>query len=118
MKRRFFILCTVLIFLLSLFLILYFTVTFEITLQVTGNGTLQAEKLRVHPFESVRIRAVPNYESGENVTLQSISVNGKDRTANVRFGTLRLRFIWGNQTVCAEFQTTAEPVRANAAVFV
>ena len=118
MKRRFFILCTVLIFLLSLFLILYFTVTFEITLQVTGNGTLQAEKLRVHPFESVRIRAVPNYESGENVTLQSISVNGKDRTANVRFGTLRLRFIWGNQTVCAEFQTTAEPVRAHAAVFV
>ncbi len=118
MKRRFFILCAAFILIFSLCLILYCTVTFEITLQVTGNGNLQAEKLRVHPFESVRIRAVPNYENGEGSTLQSVSVNGKDMTDKVRFGTLRLRLVWGNQTVCAEFQTTAEPVRANAAVFV
>lgn len=118
MKRRSLILCTALVLILSLFIILYFTITFEITLQATGNGALQAEKLRVHPFESVRIRAVPNYENGESVTLQSLSVNGKDMTDKVRFDTLRLRFVWGNQTVCAQFQTTAEPVRANAAVFV
>ena len=118
MKRRFLILCTALILILSLFIILYFTVTFEITLQVTGNGTLQAEALRVHPFGSVRIRAVPNIENGENTVLQSITVNGKDMTDKVRFGTLHLRFIFGNQTVCAQFQTTDEPVRANAAVFV
>lgn len=118
MKKRFFIVCTALSIVFSLFIILYFTVTFEITLQVTGNGTLQAEKLHVHPFESVRIRAVPNSENGENTVLQSISVNGKDMTERIWFGTLRLRFIWGDKTISAEFQSSDEPIRVNAAVFV
>lgn len=118
MKKRLFILGIAIIFFLFLFILLYFTVTFEITLQAEGNGTLQAETLRVHLLGSVRIRTVPNIEHGENTVLQSITVNGKDMTDKVRFGTLHLRFIFGNQTVCARFQTTDEPVRANAAVFV
>ena len=118
MKKKMLLLCAVLTFILSFLTVLCYAATFEITLQTEGNGALQAEKLRVHPFESVRIRAVPNIENGENTVLQSITVNGKDMTDKVCFGTLRLRFLWGDTTVCAEFQSSNEPVRANAAVFV
>lgn len=117
MKKRILIFGAAGIGLLTLLIILYFAVTFEITLQVTGDGILQAEKLRVHPFGHVRIRAVSNPDN-EYTVLQSISVNGKDMTEKVRFGTLQLRCIWGDQTVHAVFKISDETVRTGAAVFV
>ncbi len=117
MKKRILIFLTAFFGFLLLLTVLYFSVTFEITLQATGDGTLQAEKLCVHPLESVQIRITPGGESGYTV-LRYVTVNGKDRTDEVHFQTLRLRHVWGDQTVCAEFQSGGEFVSANAAVFV
>lgn len=117
MKKRILIFSAAGIGLFTLLTVLYFAVTFEITLQVTGNGTLQAEKLCVHPFEGVRIRAEANTDD-EYTVLRSISVNGKDMTDAVRFDTLFLRCILGNQTVCAIFEPAGETVRTGTAVFV
>lgn len=117
MKKRTLIFGAACIGLLVFLIILYFSITFEITLQAVGNGTLQAETLCVHPFGNVRIRTVPNAD-GEYTVLRSISVNGEDMTDAVRFDTLSLRWIWGNQTVCAVFEPAGETVRTGTAVFV
>ena len=58
---------------------LYACITFEITLQTTGEGTLYAEKQRVHLCESVKIRIVPSDAPTPSV-LKSITVHGEDCT--------------------------------------
>ena len=80
MKKKMLLLCAVLTFILSFLTVLCYAVTFEITLQTEGNGALQAEKLRVHPFESVRIRAVPNIENGEHTEKHRPTAHANDMT--------------------------------------
>ncbi len=94
---------------------LYCSISFEITLSTDGNGVLYTEKTRVHPFSTVEIRIEPD---GQYV-LNTVTVNGEDKTDGVHFQTLRFRCIWGDLAVCATFREENSAVRSSdAAIFV
>lgn len=98
--------------------ILYFGVTFEITLQSAGAGEISCEKQRVHLFQSVKIRILPQ-ETPDGTVLKSITVNGKDCTAQVHLQTLLIRCVRQDMIVFAEFESAAGKVKpVNAPIFV
>lgn len=97
---------------------LYACITFEITLQTTGEGTLYAEKQRVHLCESVKIRIVPS-DAPTPTVLKSITVNGEDCTKSVHLQALKIRRVHSDIVVTAEFESAAgKAVPANAPIFV
>ncbi len=103
---------------LFLFALLYFCVTFEITLQSTGAGEISCEKQRVHLLQSVKIRILPQ-ETPDGAVLESITVNGRDCTEQVHLQTLYIRCIRQDTVVFAEFESAAgKVVSANAPTFV
>lgn len=98
--------------------VLYACITFEITLQTTGEGVLYAEKQRVHLYESVKIRIVPSNAPTPSV-LKSITVNGEDCTKSVHLQALNISRVHRDIVVTAEFESAAgKAVPANAPVFV
>lgn len=102
---------------LCILVALYACITFEITLQNTGAGTLYAEKQRVHLCARVKIRILPSETQPPSV-LKRITVNGTDCTASVHLQTLYIR-VYGDTVVTAEFESTAgKVVPADAPVFV
>lgn len=97
---------------------IYWAITFEITLQTDGAGALSADKQRVHLFQSVKIRVTPS-DAPEATVLNRITVNGADCTERVHLQTLKIRCVWQDTVVYAEFASAAEKtVRANAPIFV
>lgn len=97
---------------------LYWAISFEITLQTTGAGTLTCEKQRVHLLESANIRVYPSDTPACNA-LKRITVNGEDVTDRVRLQTLTIRYIHSDTVICAEFESaTGKVVPANAPIFV
>lgn len=99
-------------------LALYFCMTFEITLQSAGAGEISCEKQRVHLFQSVKIRILPQ-EAPDGTVLKSITVNGEDCTKQVHLQTLSIRFVRQDIVVCAEFESNAGKMKpANAPIFV
>lgn len=98
--------------------VLYACITFEITLQTTGEGALYAEKQRVHLYESIKIRIVPSNAPTPSV-LKSITVNGEDCTKSVHLQALKISRVHRDIVVTAEFESAAgKAVPANAPVFV
>jgi len=99
-------------------IVLYFGVTFEITLHSAGAGKISCEKQRVHLFQSVKIRILPQ-ETPDGTVLKSITVNGADCTAQVHLQTLSIRCVRQDILVFAEFECAAGKVKpANAPIFV
>ena len=97
---------------LGILCVLYGCITFEITLQTTGAGTLTAEKQRVHLCESVKIRILPS--DTPPTVLKSISVNGE-----VCLQALQIRLVHQDTVVTVEFESAAgQVVPANAPIFV
>lgn len=102
---------------LGILCVLYGCITFEITLQTTGAGTLTAEKQRVHLCESVKIRILPS--DTPPTLLKSISVNGEVCTDEVHLQALQIRLVHQDIVVTAEFESAAgQVVPANAPIFV
>lgn len=97
---------------------LYACITFEITLQTTGEGALYAEKQRVHLCESVKIRIVPS-DAPTPYILKSIAVNGEDCTKSVHLQALKISCVHRDIVVTAEFESAVgKTVPANAPIFV
>ncbi|MGN0520977.1 MAG: hypothetical protein ACI4LB_09600 [Candidatus Fimenecus sp.] len=118
MRKRIKIAAAVLAAVLCILGVLYACITFEITLQTTGEGRLYAEKQRVHLFESVKIRIVPS-DAPTPYVLKSVSVNGEDCTKSVHLQTLKISRVHRDIVVTAEFESAAgKAVPANAPTFV
>lgn len=115
MRKKIFCILTVLLTVFGIMLCVYFSISFELTLETDGNGILYAEKMRVHPFSIVEVRIEP----AEQYVLNSVTVNGEERTDDVHFRKLRFYCIWGAQTVYAVFQEeNSTSLSSNTAIFV
>lgn len=93
-------------------------ISFEITLETDDNGTLVCQKQKVHLLHSATILIAPSTKS-EYYELESITVNGKDVTDEVKFNKLEVKYIVSDITVKATFRQGVENVKViSSAVFV
>ncbi|MGN0572093.1 MAG: hypothetical protein ACI4K9_07925 [Candidatus Fimenecus sp.] len=118
MRKRIKIAAAVIAAVLCILGVLYACISFDVTLQTTGAGTLYTEKQRVHLLESVKIRILPSDAPVPSV-LKSITVNGEDYTNSVHLQTLKICRVHQDIVVTAEFESAAgKAVPANAPTFV
>lgn len=102
----------------GLLLLLYFSITFEITVQSVGAGKISCSRSRVHFLQSATIYIYPD-QSLPTAHLAHLYINNREYKRAVRMYQIPIRCIWRDVAVFAEFadaDTTVVP--ANAPQFV
>lgn len=103
---------------MSVILLIWNYIRFDITVQTDGNGRVFCEKQSVRLFESTVLWIEPNTDT-LTYELGSLIIDGEDVTAEVIRNKYKIKWIFGDKTVYATFKQGNEPVvSASRPVFV